>query len=129
MEFLYEPCSSALPKPAVFAVLASRPPSACSWMCQHRNRAIRSLVKASGGDERKVRPLWRGHRPERKPSRPAGDAADQVGTLRQSQDCQGARPHSAADHANDRRRGDRMTGFLLRCMNPLVADFVAKVPK
>jgi nucleoside-diphosphate-sugar epimerase len=33
---------------------ASSPPKACSWMCQQRNRAMRSLVKAGGGDDRNV---------------------------------------------------------------------------
>src|SRR6202162_3196168 len=37
-----------------FAVSGSSPPKACSWMCQQRNRATRSLVKAGGGDDRKV---------------------------------------------------------------------------
>jgi hypothetical protein len=37
-------------------------------MCQHRNRAIRSLVKASGGDERNVWPLCRAHPQGRKPA-------------------------------------------------------------
>ena len=32
----------------------SSPPNACSWMCQERNRATRSLVKAGGGEERNV---------------------------------------------------------------------------
>jgi hypothetical protein len=37
-----------------FAVCGSRPPNACSWRCQERNRAMRSLVKAGGGDVRSV---------------------------------------------------------------------------
>ena len=31
-----------------------KPPRACSWMCQQMNRATRSLVRAGGGDHRKV---------------------------------------------------------------------------
>jgi hypothetical protein len=38
----------------------------------------------------------------------AGPAADHVRAGDQSQDRQGARPHGAADHANDCRRGDRI---------------------
>src|ERR1700730_16479983 len=37
-----------------FTVSGSSPPWACSWMCQQRNRAMRSLVKAGGGEERNV---------------------------------------------------------------------------
>ena len=36
------------------AVFASTPPWACSWICQQINRAMRSLVKAIGGDNLNV---------------------------------------------------------------------------
>lgn len=37
-----------------FAVCGSSPPHACSWMCQQRNRAMRSLVNPGGGAVRNV---------------------------------------------------------------------------
>src|SRR6202023_1680186 len=37
-----------------FAVFGSSPPKACSWICQQRNRAMRSSVKAGGGEQRNV---------------------------------------------------------------------------
>jgi putative tryptophan/tyrosine transport system substrate-binding protein len=36
-------------------------------------------------------------------------------------------PRRAHDHSNDRRRGDRIGGGLLRCMSLLMVDSVAKV--
>src|SRR5262249_3188197 len=38
----------------LYGVGRSSPPKACSWMCQHRKRATRSLLKAGGDDDRKV---------------------------------------------------------------------------
>ena len=39
---------------AKLTVFATSPPMACSWMCQQRNRAMRSLAKAGGGGDRNV---------------------------------------------------------------------------
>jgi putative ABC transport system substrate-binding protein len=50
--------------------------------------------------------LCRSHSQGREAGRSAGPATDQVRACHQSQDRYGARPHGAADHANDRRRGD-----------------------
>jgi hypothetical protein len=36
------------------AIFGSSPPNPGSWMCQQRNRAMRSLVKPGGGDVRNV---------------------------------------------------------------------------
>src|ERR1700722_7446098 len=45
----------------------------------------------------------------RESGRPAGAAADKVQSCRKPQDRQSTCPQRAADDANDRRRGDRMT--------------------
>src|SRR5262245_30973963 len=51
----------------------------------------------------------------RAPSLPnSGPAADQIRVGHQPQDRQSARPHGAADYADDRRRGDRMSTRLKR---------------
>src|SRR5205823_9269302 len=53
-------------------------------------------------------PLCRPDSQGRQDVRIAGDSTDYVRAGDQSEDCEDARPHGAADHANDRRRGDRM---------------------
>src|SRR5262245_23894903 len=52
---------------------------------------------------------WRRSHPQgREACRPAGAGSNQIRACHQPQDCEGARPRSAADAARPRRRGDRM---------------------
>src|SRR5262249_2657811 len=52
--------------------------------------------------------LCRPHPQGRKAGRSSSYAANEVRLDHQSQDCEGARPHSSAEFARARRRGDRM---------------------
>jgi hypothetical protein len=53
--------------------------------------------------------VYRSHPQRREPGGSAGPAADEIRTVRESEERAGARPHRASDTAGARRRGDRVS--------------------